>query len=65
MGPNLNGSSPRKPKWKLYGRHNQWGCTTGDAAPVATATFYVLKENKAEKICDRWATFTTVYVVGW
>jgi hypothetical protein len=28
----------------------QWGCTTGNAAPVATATFYVLKENKAEKI---------------
>jgi hypothetical protein len=29
---------------------NEWGCTTGNAAPVATATFYVLKENKAENI---------------
>jgi hypothetical protein len=28
----------------------QWGCTTGNAAPVAKATFYVQKENKAEKI---------------
>jgi hypothetical protein len=28
----------------------KWGCTTGNAMPVAAATFYVLKENKAEKI---------------
>jgi hypothetical protein len=28
----------------------KWGCTTGNAAPVAPTTFYVLKENNAEKI---------------
>jgi hypothetical protein len=28
----------------------QWGYATGNAVPVATATFYVLKDNKAEKI---------------
>jgi hypothetical protein len=28
----------------------QWGSATGNAAPVATVKFYVLKENKAEKI---------------
>jgi hypothetical protein len=28
----------------------EWGCTTGNAVPVAKTTFYVLKENKAEKI---------------
>jgi hypothetical protein len=34
----------------LSGHVIQWGSTTGIAATVATATFYVLKENKAEKI---------------
>jgi hypothetical protein len=29
-------------------KFQQWGA--GNAAPVATATFYVLKDNKAEKI---------------
>jgi hypothetical protein len=28
----------------------QWGPATGKAATVATATFYVVKDNKAEKI---------------
>jgi hypothetical protein len=29
---------------------SQWGPATGNAATVATATFYVVKDNKAEKI---------------
>jgi hypothetical protein len=42
----------------------QWGCATGNATTVATATFYVLKD-KQKRFRDRRATFTTVYVVGW
>jgi hypothetical protein len=35
----------------IYSNHVcQWGSATGIAATVATATFYVVKNNKAEKI---------------
>jgi hypothetical protein len=42
----------------------QWGWATGNAATVATATCYLVKDNKAE-FRDRRATFSTVYVLSW
>jgi hypothetical protein len=35
---------------KLLQVIRQWGSATGITATVATATFYVVKDNKAEKI---------------